>query len=302
MNILKLIKFLMIDQFVFGVDEPGGGGTPPADPPPTNVFGSLPETWRSDMISAAGYEGDDAKTLGNMFERVPDLKGLVTNYKSMQDKIRAGELSSGLPENPSEEQLRDWRQANGVPESFDAYKLDGVGELSDDETEIFNAVFKVSHDGNVSNAVLTSQVKAFKDAQEAIIERRQQQDGVDAQQAAQVLKDAWKGDYTANMNHAKAVLNRLPEAVREQFSNSRMSDGRAMMNVPEVLEFFAGMERQLNPTSTVVPSGTSNPVKYIDDRIAEIQQRMYNDRAGYDKDKSMQAELLQLLEAKQNQK
>jgi hypothetical protein len=266
-----------------------------------NYFSKVPESWRTDLISASGIEGDDVKALSNMLERVPDIKGLVGNYKSMQDKIRKGEISSGLPEGATPEQVSAWRAANGVPESFDKYdiKLPAGSELSDDEKEVFQSVFEAAHKGNVSNEVLNGQIAAYKAAITQVEERRQQQDGVDAQQAAQVLKESWgAGEYEANMNRARAVLNQLPDSIREQFTNSRMSDGRAMMNSPEVLEFFAALERERNPAGTVVP-GANNPVKAIADEIKSIENLMKTDPTAYEKDKPMQARLLELYKAEE---
>jgi len=101
-------------------EEPGDGGsagggdtpppaTPPAntpsasdggsgDTPPANYFEAMPDDWRNQLA------GDNDKHL-KMLERVSDMPTFLNNYVSAQDKIRSGQLSSGLPAEPTPEQF-----------------------------------------------------------------------------------------------------------------------------------------------------------------------------------------------------
>jgi hypothetical protein len=277
--------------------EAGGGSADTGDETVTNPFSSLPDTWRTDLVTAAGIEGDDATALTNQLERVTDLGGLLGNYKSMQEKIRSGEISSGLPENPTEEQLTAWREANNVPLEATGYSLEGI-EFSDDQKEIFSAVMEASHGQNISQDALQAQISTFMSAQEKIVERQQQQDSIDAQQAAATLKEAWGGDYQTNINMVDALLARLPEDARESLKGARLADGRGVMNSPELLEFFAQQAREIMPGATVVP-GAENQVTAIADEIKQIQQTMVDDPDKYWKDPAMQDRLEKLLEAQE---
>ena len=273
-------------------DASGDGGDAGAQ---ANWYDSAPETWRTDLITKAGYEGEDAVKVGNMLERSNDPASFLKSAVSAQDMIRKGELSSGLPDNPSEEQLNDWRSANGVPlePSYELSLGDGV-TLSESEQGIFDEVFKSAHAGNVNTDTMNQMAVSFKQAQQVQEDKRLAQDGIDSQQGVEVLKKAWGGEFDANMNRANARLNALPDAVRESLVGGRMGDGKGMMNSPEVLEWLSGMERQINPAGTVVPNA-ANPVQAIKDELASLKEKIGTEE--WFKDQDSQDRYQQLLEA-----
>ena len=271
--------------------------TPPEDNTPANYFGSVPDSWRTDLVAHAGLEGDEAKAFSNVLERVTDFGAFAKNYKQMQDKIRAGELSSGLPENPTDEQLAAWREANGVPQDGKGYELnlaEGV-ELDPDQQEIFAGVYDAAAGLNINNDQMSGIVNAYKQVEQQIIEKQQAQDGVDQQMGVQMLKENWGADYQTNINLIDAKLNLLPESVRDTFKSARLADGRALLNSPEVMMFLAETFRQADPAATVVP-GDANPSKTIQQEIAALEARMGTPE--WYKDNGAQQRYIELVEAR----
>lgn len=286
-------------------DDPQSGNNDPQsgnnDPTPAGWFDSVPETWRQDWVAKAGYEGEDATSVANMLERVADPATLLKNYKEAQDRIRKGEISNGLPENATDEQIAAYREANGIPPEPSAYQLqlEQGFELSDTQKEIFDSVFEQAHSGNVPNEVMSQMTNSFLKAQAKIIERQQQQDGIDAQQAAQVLKENWQGDYQTNINMIDGLLNQLPENVRDAFKGARMEDGRGVLNSPEIAQFLVDLARKANPAGAVVPNA-NNPVQAIEDEIAQLESRMGTPE--WYKDVAANKRLEQLYEAQERMK
>lgn len=290
--------------------EPGAGGagadpgTPPADSgtPPADsgvpFYSSLPEDWRAQALGAAGFEKDSedfAKRLGQL-DRVPDIGTLTKNYLEAQDRIRKGEMSTGLPENPTDEQLAEWRQAHGVPESADAYELqlDEGLVLGEDDTRIMNDVFKAAHGHHIPAAAMSEMTNAFLKSREAEVQALVNQDGIDEQTATRQIKESWGGDYQTNINMIDNLVGQLPESIREAFSGARMADGRLMFNSPEVMVAMADWARKLNPAATVVPNA-NNPVQTINDEIKALEAKMGTDE--WYKDKDAQQRYQELLDA-----
>ena len=257
---------------------------PPADPPPA-YFKSMPDDWRSQLA------GDDEKRLKQL-ERVSDMDGLVNNYFSAQDMIRKGELSNGLPENPTDDQLSQWREANGVPETFDKYETSV--ELSERDARVFGKVNEVAHGHNISSAAMDDITKAIVGGMEAEEQAVREEDGIHQQTTERQLKETWQGDYQTNINMVQGLLSTLPEEIREEFSSARLMDGRAVFNSPEIMVFFSDMARKLDPSGTVVPN-SANPVQTINDEIAALEARMGEDN--WHKDLVANNRLVQLYEA-----
>ena len=270
--------------------------TPPAGDPPANYFATTPEGWRDDLIKHAGYEGDEASAMTNILARVPDIGSMAKNYRAMQEKISKGEISTGLPENPTEDQLNAYREANGVPTSPEGYEI--KAELSEPEQEMFSAILGPALDHNVPNEGLNAMVDAFKGAQQSINDKLSAQDNIDAQNTNTVLRDNWGPDYQANMNRIDSLLEGLPESVRDEFKTGRMANGMGLFNSPEVLSYFADIQRRLDPTSTVVPNAT-NPAKSIKDEIGKLEQTMKDNYSdwGSPKFKAENERLLELYQA-----
>lgn len=260
------------------------------------MFAEMGDNWRTDLLTHAGFEGDELTKRSGQMERVLDMKTFAGNYFSAQDKIRSGQLSSGIPENATPEQMTEWRAANGVPAEANGYEV-SLAEgmvLGDVDKAIMESVYAAGHAGNVSTEVMSGMVNAFLEGRENELQQIQQQDGVHKQQTEVMLRKTWGGDFDINRNLVQGFINGLPESVRAGFEGARLADGRALFNSPEVMVFFADKARALNPHATVMP-GSNNPVQATADRIKELENMMGTD--AWFKDNASQAEYQKLIDA-----
>jgi len=280
----------------------GGDNPPPNDPPAPAFFDSAPETWRQDWLAKAGFEGEDAEKRLGQLNRMTDMPSVLKSYFEAQDKIRSGEISTGLPENPTDEQLADWRQANGVPAAADGYEL-SLSEglvLGEEDKAIMDGVYAAAHGENISNQAMSAITDAFLKGREQELHQIEQQDGLDTQSATAALKDVWGPDYKTNINVINNLVNTLPESVREDFQNARLANGKGLFNSPEAMVFFADIARKLNPAATVVNANDANPVQTINDEISTLEKKMEEGIADgtWHKDKASNDRLMELYEAR----
>jgi len=321
-------RFNQLNKFGFGlrplfaIDDPdgggGGGNDPPSDPPsdpppsdpppsdppadpPSNYFQAVPEDWRSQALTSMGLEegtDDFTKRLSQM-ERVSDFSVFGKNYFEAQDKIRAGEVSTGLPAEPTDEQLAAYREANGIPGAADAYELalDQGLVLGDADKESMKGVFEAAFGGNVTSETMSNIVNAHLTYEQSRVETMMAQDGLDEQAATQQLKETWGGDYERNKNMSNALIAQLPATLQDEFKNARLASGKALLNSPEMLVAMANWMSTFVPAALVVP-GSTNPMKTIVDEIKSFKTRMSEDSEGWHKDKDAQNRYMELLDAK----
>jgi len=247
-------------------------GDPPADPPGNNeYFKTLPDNWRNQLA------GGDEKRAGQL-ERVLDMNTLVDNYFNAQDKIRSGEISNGLPENPTDEQVADWRAANGVPEAADKYELTLTEGLSMDASDkrVMDHVYTVAHEHNVSSTALSAITSAMLTGNNSEAQAALTEDGVDMQTGERQLRDTWGQDYETNVNMVKSLTAQLPESMSAAFEGARMADGKKLFSSPEFMVFMADTARKLNPAGVVVPN-SNNPIQAIKDEKKSLEARMGDD-------------------------
>ena len=252
----------------------------PADNP---WYTSVPDEWRKDLV------GDDEAAL-NTLQRVPDIKTLGKNYIEAQAALRAKQdLNTALPENPTDEQLSEYREKNNVPATAEGY-LDGLSEglvLNDEDKAELGPLFETLHNANVDSGTAAALVEQQLAIENARVEKVQQQDVLDAQQSTELMKKNWGPDFEVNKNLIKATLQaHLPEAVMDDFLSARLANGKAVFNDPGVMQAFASMARVINPAATLVPTGV-NAVQTLAGRQKEIESKMGTDEyysSGLDKE------------------
>lgn len=267
---------------------------------PKGYFAEAPEDWREQLISGLGIEdAAEVKKMMNQLQRVSDIKTFAKNYFSAQEKIRSGQIETGLPENATDEQVAAYREANGIPMSHRDYQLDfdeGL-MLSEEDVRILDPVLQVAHQNNVPTSAVNDMVNAQLKARMAEEERMLQQDGLDQQVWTEQMKEVWGTDYSRNFNILQNTVNQMPESIREPLINARMGNGKALFNSPEFSMFLADLAMKANPSATVVPN-SNNPTRAIEDRIAELEGRMGSDDTWF-KDKNAQHELQELYKAQE---
>lgn len=293
-----------------GDPAPGGDPSPnpaPSDPAPqpdpapeSSYFQKMPDDWRVQALNSMGLtEGDEFDKRKGQMERHTDFASFAKSGFDAQDRIRKGEISNGLPENATDEQMAEWREANGVPAEAGGYELslDEGLVLGEADERIISGVYDVAHAGNVPAETMSALTNAMLKGRQAEAEAMVAQDGVDKQTTDRQLKEAWSGDFETNVNMVKGLINQLPETVRDAFGSARMPDGKAVFNSPEIMVAMADWSRKLNPAATVVPN-SSNPVASINDEIKSLEDRM--GEPGWHKDTGAQERLLKLYSARED--
>ncbi|MDX1300330.1 MAG: hypothetical protein R3260_19125 [Pseudomonas sp.] len=284
------------------------GGTPPAaidpepmDPAPADpnaaFFETLPEDWRQQTVEKMGLE---EKHL-NVLNRYPSFDKFVESFFEKNDLIAKGAHKQGLPDDPTEEQLADYREQNGIPATPEDYQLtldDGL-VLGEDDERVMQPVFQAAHAHNVPASTMSELTNAMLKGREAEMEAELAQHGIDSQTATRQIKDAWGADYETNKNIILGMYNTLPEGVRENFMKAQLPDGRMLFNSSEFLVWSADVARKLNPGATVVPN-SNNPAEGINSEIERIEDTMRNDPDAYWRDQTMQTRYEKLLEAREN--
>lgn len=285
--------------------EPAGKQTAPKDGGQPEgeqdaFWKSLPEDWRQQTAKALAPDEDTAKKYQNVLSRFPSFDKFAESFFEKNDLIAKGAHKQGLPDNPTEDQLTEYREANGIPATPEDYQvnLDEGLVLSDEDERIMGEVYKAAHAYNVPSKAVSDMANAMLKAREHEFDAELQQHGIDSQTATRQLKDAWGPDYETNRNLIKGWFNGLPEDVRDNVMKAEMADGRMLFNSPEFMFWAAEQARAVNPMATVLPND-SGGVESMNAEIKKIESLMREDPDAYWKDQSVQKRYEDLLEAKQ---
>lgn len=292
------------------VEPPAEESPKESDVAPTGdvkpFFEAIPDDWRAQAAkSLAGEDSEQATKIERRLGRFNTLADYMKSAEAADVKIRKGIQSQRRPaDDASEEEVQAWREANGVPASADKYDLkfgDGV-QLSSGDQAIIDALLPTAHRLGLSSEEMSGLGQSFFEAQAALAQKQNDTDGLQMQETETALKQAWGGDYGRNVNVLRAAVNDMPEAVRNEFSSARGSDGRALLNNPNFVNHYVSLYNRANPAAALVPNGTMDASGSIDDQIAEIEKVFREDEPKYRADAAMQEKYRNLLEARDNLK
>lgn len=269
---------------------PPANDPPPSDPAPAEPSG-LDENWRQ---KAAGENGKMAKWLGR--------------YSTVEDALSAGfeaqatlrsTRSNVLPDDPSEEQLAEWRTEHGIPLTPEEYQLAEGLVVGEADKPALDAVLAAMHKENATPGQVNAAVNAYYEAKKQEVADIEIRDTGDKNDITQALRDEWGPDFHSNKNAVHSLINQFPEDSRELLTNARLPDGMALMNHPGIVMTLADLSRKTNPAATVVPNA-NDPVTAIGDELAQIRKTMRDKPNEYWKDDKMQARYRELLAAEEN--
>ena len=257
-----------------------------------------PENWKEQLA-----DGDE-KNL-KRFDRYADPKAFGKAFIATQNKLRSGELVQILPDDPSEEQLADYRKSNGIPEKPEGYDINlGEGRVfGDDDKETVDRFLTAAHTANMSPAQVNAALNAHFDNLESAAEVRAELDLSDRETCQETLIADWGVELKRNLNAVSNALDaHMDQDTKELFLNARLADGTAMFNNADAVKALVGLVLEANPMATVVPGGTGDKMQSIESEIAAIEEKMRKDRPAYNSDEKLQERYRALLTARDKAK
>jgi len=266
-------------------------GDSPDDGVKVEVKAEWPEDWRVKMAN-----GDEK--LAKRLERFSSPDKVTQSWLAAEQKISSGEYKKGLDEGATEEQIAEWRKANGIPEDADGYKLPEDVEWTDTDKELFGQLFAEMHATNASQAQVDSVVKAYTQIVENARAEQMEADKLYLQQSEDALRAKLGDEYRSQMNLYKRVFEDaegpLPREISQHLVNARLEDGTRLINNPDFAQFMIEIGLNHYGEGALI---TGEQKVATESRMEEIQRVMKTDFQKY-KSEGMDKEYAKLLERK----
>jgi hypothetical protein len=255
--------------------------------------------WR-DKLAA----GDDK--FRKRLDRFTDETSFAKSFRELERKLSSGEYKRGLPEGATPEEIATWRKESGLPETPEGYveklALPNGLVLGEADKPIVADFAAAAHAGNIApdqfNA-LVAKYYEIQDKQRAAIE---DQDAQFRAAAEDELRQVWEGpNYRRNLAAVNNFMASWPEDLRNGILAARTPDGKKLGDMPGFIRQIANIAMDLNPAATLVPAGTSDQTKGVNDRIADLEKMMGDRSSDYwrgPKSESLQQEIRDLYEAR----
>lgn len=254
---------------------PKTAAEPSADDPPKppETPADWPENWRTLMA------GKDAKAL-KALERYGSPIDVGNALRALQQRLSAGELRKALPTHYTEEELKEYRKSNGIPEKPEDYDVNlGNGFVwGETDKPVLDSFKAAALESNIPQEHVKSMLGWYVAQQQQMAEEIAQRDEHGRINGADALRAEWGPEYKKNQTAMRNYFEGTPEMF-DMIMGARTQDGRLVGNIPDALKFFSAQAKAANPYATLVPDGDSTPLKSAVGRYQELT-RMSADKSG----------------------
>jgi hypothetical protein len=240
----------------------------------TALKGKQTEDWRKLLGDDEAVQKDAA--------RYTDPKAYAKAKLEAAAKIRSGELAKPLAKDAKPEEVKAWREANGIPadqKEYWANMPDGI-VIGKDDQPFFDTYGAIFHKHNASPALAHEIAKTYYEQEAVIAKEDAKLDQADHQKAISALRNEMGPDYDTN----KAIYDNWLESFgegKDLFKDAILADGTRLRNSPAHMKVLMGIARQMNPAAHLLPAGGEGNMKNIDTEIADIKKLMGDPRSDY---------------------
>jgi len=245
--------------------------------------------WRVDIA------GDDAK-FKSQLDRFSTPADMGKSFREAQATIRGGMYKQAPAPDATDDDIKAFREANGIPAEPEGY-FENLPEglvVGEADKEIFTDFATKMHSKNVSPEVMQEVIGWYNGFAEQQQEQLAEIDHSHHQETEDALRNEWGSDYRTNINMVSKLLETtFGEQAKDAILNARDGEGRAIMNIPEIVKGLAGLSRKMDPLARVI-SQNNDPAQTLNNEIAEIEKFMRTNRKEYNADQKMQDRLLEL--------
>ena len=244
------------------------------------------------------FAGDDDK-FKSQLERFGTPADMGKAFREAQGKISSGNIRTTPDENATPDDLAAYRNANGIPAEVDGYFKDlpeglVIGEA---DKEIFTDFAGEMHNMHVAPDVMHKVIGWYNKFAENQQDQMAELDAGHHQETEDTMRSDWGTDYRANVNLIGSYVEaNFGKEAAESLLGARDPQGRAIMNIPGILEGFSNTARKMNPVGRITPVTNQTAIETLNEEIKGIEDLMRTDRPKYNKDQKIQDRYVELLD------
>lgn len=260
----------------------------------SSVQGAWPDDWRQRLA------GDDEKALDQL-KRFASPADVYKSNIELRKKLSTVKTVDELPEDATEEDIKAWRERNGVPMEAKGYLEnlpDGLVFGEEDEA-VLDGFLEKMHSSNVPPSVVNQALEWYKDFNEQEVTAQIEADKQVRAQAEDSLREEWGNEYRANLNAISNFLDTAPEGVKDNLMGARLADGTLFGDSPEALSWLLNLSNEFNPAGVITSNTGKDIATSIEDELDEISKIRRSDPDKYWRDEKMQARERELYEAQE---
>lgn len=215
--------------------------------------------------------GDDEKLMKNL-DKYKTPNELAKGYLELQKRFSETRPIPQLAKDATPEQVKEYREKLGIPESPDKYdiKLDGV-VIGDHDKPVVDAWLEKAHAANMTPAQVNQTLQSYFEVQNKIQSDLNQKAEAQNKEFEATLQKEWGVDYKNNLNLVSSYLQKeLGNDLFQKLAQAQTPEGTFLINDSKLLGHFLGAAKGMGGNNTITPS-TSDTTSLLS-RKAELDK------------------------------
>jgi len=201
-----------------------------------------------------------------------------------------------LSKEPTEDELKEFRTINGIPEKPEGYdlKFDNGLVIGDEDKPVIDNFLKQAHEAHMHPDQVKKAVSWYYSELERQAEEQDQRDAQIKSSTEDELRSEFGDKYRHELSLIKNTMaGMFPKDDLENIITGRTTDGIPLGSHKGFLMAMSQLAHQINPMGTLTGVEGADPMKSITERINEIKNVMRTDKNRYKREK-MDQELMDL--------
>lgn len=264
------------DKPVVSDPAPPSGDEPPAPDATVGELQKLRET----------LAGGDDKLLKHL-ERYKSVESLSKAFREARQAAQNAGKPLTLSEKASEEEIKAYREAYGIPDDPAAYPGDFRSDYkaSDADKAILGEFKQAMHAKNVPPAAAAAALEWYQDFATA---QQQELDGNMAKVARETqgaLRAEWGGEYDGNIGAVRELMvTHLGEDGFNKMMGMRLMDGSRLQDDPAFVKMMAQIGTDYYGSNAIFNGDIETTAKTVQERIDGLLELRVSDPEKYKSD------------------
>lgn len=273
-----------------GADPDGGGGAGAVDAKPDPELQALREK----------LAGDDEAMLRQL-NRYKSVDAISKAYREAYNKAKNGAKAIELTDKSTPEEVKAYREANGIPEDPAAYPGDFREGFTPSEADqaILGEFKSAMHERNVPPAAAAAALDWYQDFALAQQQELSAQLAKTAKETQAELRNEWGGEYDGNIGAAQQIMTQhLGQEGFEDMMELRLMDGSRLQDHAGFVKMMANIGVDYFGGNAIMNGDVETVGKTIQGQIDELLQMRNADPEKYKSD-AVQEKLTKLYAQKE---
>ena len=247
------------------------------------------DDWRQNIA------GEDPKLLKEL-EKHKTPAELAKAYRELQKQFSSTRPAPELPKDATPEQVAEWREKAGIPESWDKYDttLDNGVVIGENDKPIVESWLKKAHEMNMKPENAKKSLQAYFEMTNAMESERIRNAESKKQATVEILSKDWGVQFNENVKITEQFLEKqFGKEGLDKLNQATLADGSFLMHDPALFKFFQEQAELTEGGHTVVASPTAD-LPSLMDRKKQIEKIALTDSKLFYNSPEMRAELNQI--------